>query len=212
MGILTGRDRIALTDGDDEVELNVSLDLQHAYPAEITRHTVEKEIGMTSISDHVIPGQRGITLSALVSSSVSVLSLSRTTVDEKLETLIRWQSNGALVTLLGYGTGGIISRILSMLPSFFRFVEPSDPDNRYLGRSTDEIPNLLIGDLNIQETKENGNDVSLSLSLFPVLIAEAKTRQLRSVKSAGNRTPQKQTKTGSPPPVKSTSWLGSLFQ
>ncbi|EMY78895.1 hypothetical protein LEP1GSC060_0780 [Leptospira weilii serovar Ranarum str. ICFT] len=212
MGILTGRDRIALTDGDDEVELNVSLDLHHTYPAEITRHTVEKEIGMTSITDHVIPGQRGITLNALLSSSTSVLSLSRTTVEEKLDILVRWQSSGALVTLLGYGTGGIIGKILSMLPSVFRYVEPSDPDNRYLGRSTDEIPNLIIGDLNIQETKDTGDDVAMSVSLFPVLIAEAKTRQLRSVKSAGGRTPQKQTKTGNPPPVKSTSWLGSFFQ
>ncbi|WP_061249449.1 phage baseplate protein [Leptospira alstonii] len=212
MGILSGRDKIALTDGDDEVELNVSLDIQHSYPAEITRHTVEKEVGMTSITDHVIPGQRGITLNALLSSSIGVIALSRTTVDEKLETLVRWQSGGALVTLLGYGTGGIIGKILSMLPSVFRYVEPNDPDNRYLGRSADEIPNLIIGDLNIQETKDTGDDVTVNLSLFPVLIAEAKTRQLRRVKSAGGRTPQKQTKTGNPPPVKSTSWLGSFFQ
>ncbi len=43
MKILNGRDRVALTDGDEEVELNVSLGIQHSYPVEITRHTVEKE-------------------------------------------------------------------------------------------------------------------------------------------------------------------------
>ncbi|MBM9576957.1 hypothetical protein JWG45_07300 [Leptospira sp. 201903070] len=212
MGILTGRDRIALTDGDDEVELNVSLDVQYTYPAEVTQHTVEKKARMTSITDHVIPGKRGIELNAILSSSVSALSLTNTTVDKKLETLVRWQSDGTLVTLLGYGTGGIIGRILSMLPSFFRFVEPSDPDNRYLGKSTDEIPNLLLGDVSIQETKENGDNVSVGISLFPVMIAEAKTRELKSSKSAGKKNPQKQTKAGSPPPAKSTSWLGAMFQ
>ncbi|WP_061286322.1 phage baseplate protein [Leptospira interrogans] len=198
MKILNGRDRIALTDGDEEVELNVSLGIQHSYPVEITRHTVEKEKGMTSITDHVIPGQRDISLNVLISSSTDLLSLNEKSVDDKLETLVRWQSQGTLVTLLGYSTGGIISKILSMLPSLFRFVEPDDPDKRYLGRSTDEIPNLLIGDMNIQEAKETGNDVSLSLSLFPVAIAEAKARQLNTVKSAGKRTTQIQTKSGAP--------------
>lgn len=198
MKILNGRDRIALTDGDEEVELNVSLGIQHSYPVEITRHTVEKEKGMTSITDHVIPGQRDISLNVLISSSTDLLSLNEKSVDDKLETLVRWQSQGTLVTLLGYSTGGIISKILSMLPSLFRFVEPNDPDKRYLGRSTDEIPNLLIGDMNIQEAKETGNDVSLSLSLFPVAIAEAKARQLNTVKSAGKRTTQIQTKSGAP--------------
>ncbi|WP_061242457.1 phage baseplate protein [Leptospira interrogans] len=198
MKILNGRDRAALTDGDEEVELNVSLGIQHSYPVEITRHTVEKEKGMTSITDHVIPGQREISLNVLISSSTDLLALSEKSVDDKLETLVRWQSQGTLVTLLGYSTGGIISKILSMLPSLFRFVEPDDPDKRYLGRSTDEIPNLLIGDMNIQEAKETGNDVSLSLSLFPVVIAEAKARQLNTVKSAGKRTTQIQTKSGAP--------------
>lgn len=153
---------------------------------------------MTSITDHVIPGQREISLNVLISSSTDLLALSEKSVDDKLETLVRWQSQGTLVTLLGYSTGGIISKILSMLPSLFRFVEPDDPDKRYLGRSTDEIPNLLIGDMNIQEAKETGNDVSLSLSLFPVVIAEAKARQLNTVISAGKRTTQIQTKSGAP--------------
>lgn len=160
--------------------------------------TVEKEKGMTSITDHVIPGQIEISLNVFISSSTDLLALSEKNVDDKLETLVRWQPQDTLVTLIGYSTGGIISKILSMLPSLFRFVEPDDPDKRYLGRSTDEIPNLLIGDMNIQEAKETGNDVSLSLSLFPVVIAEAKARQLNTVKSAGKRTTQIQTKSGAP--------------
>ncbi|MGQ2812892.1 phage baseplate protein, partial [Leptospira interrogans] len=104
MKILNGRDRIALTDGDEEVELNVSLGIQHSYPVEITRHTVEKEKGMTSITDHVIPGQREISLNVLISSSTDLLALSEKSVDDKLETLVRWQSQGTLVTLLGYST------------------------------------------------------------------------------------------------------------
>lgn len=198
MGILTGRDRIALTDGDDDVELNVSIDIQHSYPAEITRHTVENEKGKTSITDHVVPGQRGISLNVFVSSSVDATSLSRRSVDDKLEILVRWQSQGTLVTLLGYETGGILSKILSLLPSSFRYVQPDDPEKRYLGRSRDEIPNLMIGDMNLQEGKDTGDDVALGLSLFPVVIAEAKTRASNEVKSAGKRSVQKQSKSGEP--------------
>ncbi|WP_167883035.1 phage baseplate protein [Leptospira barantonii] len=202
MGILTGRDTIALTDGDDEIEINVSFDLQYTYPAEITKHTVEKEKGKTMLTDHVIPGNRGITLSALLSSSFGVLTLSNKTVDEKLETLIAWQTSGTLLTLLGYGTGGIISRVLSMLPSVFRYVEPDDPDKRYLGRSVDEIPNLLLGDISFSESKDTGNDIPISISIFPILIAEAKTRELKSVKSGGKKPTKTVSKSGEPVPGK----------
>lgn len=198
MGIVTGRDTIALTDGDTEIEMNVSFDLQYSYPAEITEHTIEKEKGKTALTDHVIPGRRGISLKALLSSSVEVLTLSNKTVDEKLETLIGWQTSGTLLTLLGYGTGGIISRVLSMLPSIFRYVEPDDPDKRYLGRSVDEIPNLLLGDISFSESKETGNDVSIQISIFPILIAEAKTRELKTVKSGGKKPAKSVSKSGDP--------------
>ncbi|AOP35940.1 hypothetical protein A0128_05860 [Leptospira tipperaryensis] len=202
MGTLTSRDTIALTDGDTEVEMNVSFDIQYSYPAEVTGHPIEREKGKASIADYVIPGQRGITLSALLSSSSSVLTLSRMSVDEKLDTLIRWQTSGTFLTLLGYGTGGIINRILSMLPSFFRFVEPDDPDQRYLGRSVDEIPNLLLGDITFSESKENGNDVPINLSIVPILVAEAKTRDVKAVKSGGKKSTQEVNKSSNPNPAK----------
>ncbi|TGM61687.1 phage baseplate protein [Leptospira adleri] len=202
MGILTSRDTIALTDGDTEVEMNVSFDIQYSYPAEVTGHPIEREKGKTSITDYVIPGQRGITLGALLSSSSSVSSLSRMTVDEKLNTLIRWQTDGTFLTLLGYGTGGIINRILSMLPSFFRYVKPNDPDQRYLGRSVDEIPNLLLGDITFSESKENGNDVPVNISIVPILVAEAKTRELNSMKSGGKRTTREVNRSGNANPAK----------
>ncbi|MDO6395290.1 hypothetical protein Q4554_14510 [Leptospira santarosai] len=187
MGILTGRDTIALTDGDDEIELNVSVELQHSYPAEITQHPIEKEKGKTSVTDHVIPGQRGISLSAILSNSTSIFSFRRVTVDEKLETLVRWQTNGTFVTLLGYTTDGVFTKLLSLLPSFFRYVPPDDPNKQYLGRSMDEIPNLLIGDITFSESKDAGDDVSLSLSIYPIQIVEAKTRELNPVKSMGKQ-------------------------
>ncbi|RHX89846.1 phage baseplate protein [Leptospira stimsonii] len=205
MGVLskiTGRDTVALTDGDDEVELNVSFDIQHTYPAEITQHPIEKEKGKTSVTDHVIPGQRGITLSALVTSSFSITTLTKMKVDDKLETLIRWQTNGTFLTMLGYTTGGIITKILSMLPSFFRYVPPDDPDKRYLGRSIDEIPNLLLGDITFSESKDTGDDVSINLSIYPVQIVEAKTRNLNAVKSGGKKPVKEITKTDNPNPAK----------
>lgn len=153
MEIITGRDTIALTDGDTEIEINVSLEIQHSYPAEVTGHPIEKEKGKTSVTDHVIPGQRGITLSAILSNSIAIFSFRKVTVDEKLETIVRWQTDGTFITMLGYTTGGILTKILSMLPSFFRFVPPDDPDKRYLGRTMDEIPNLLIGDISFLNLK-----------------------------------------------------------
>ncbi|EMK22404.1 phage baseplate protein [Leptospira kirschneri] len=205
MGVLSkiaGRDTIALTDGDDEIELNVSFDIQHTYPAEITQHPIEKEKGKTSVTDHVIPGQRGITLNALLTSSISVFSFIEMKVDDKLEILIRWQTNGTFLTMLGYTTGGIITKILSMLPSFFRYVAPDDPDKRYLGRSIDEIPNLLLGDITFSESKNTGNDVSLNLSLYPIQLAEAKTRNLNAVKAGGKKPVKETEKSGTPNPAK----------
>ncbi|EJP13016.1 phage baseplate protein [Leptospira interrogans] len=187
MEIITGRDTIALTDGDTEIEINVSLEIQHSYPAEVTGHPIEKEKGKTSVTDHVIPGQRGITLSAILSNSIAIFSFRKVTVDEKLETLCRWQTDGTFITMLGYTTGGILTKILSMLPSFFRFVPPDDPDKRYLGRTMDEIPNLLIGDISFSESKDIGNDISITLSIYPVQIVEAKTRNLNAVKSMGKQ-------------------------
>ncbi|EMN54628.1 hypothetical protein LEP1GSC089_2019 [Leptospira interrogans serovar Autumnalis str. LP101] len=187
MEIITGRDTIALTDGDTEIEINVSLEIQHSYPAEVTGHPIEKEKGKTSVTDHVIPGQRGITLSAILSNSIAIFSFRKVTVDEKLETIVRWQTDGTFITMLGYTTGGILTKILSMLPSFFRFVPPDDPDKRYLGRTMDEIPNLLIGDISFSESKDIGNDISITLSIYPVQIVEAKTRNLNAVKSMGKQ-------------------------
>lgn len=202
MGTITRRDTIALTDGETEVEMNVSFDIQYSYPAEVTGHPIEREKGKTSITDFVIPGQRTVTLSALLSSSTSALTLSKMSVDEKLETLIRWQTSGTFLTLLGYRTGGIINRILSLLPSFFRFVEPDDPDQRYLGRSTDEIPNLLLGDVTFSESKENGDDVPVSLSIVPIFVAKAKTREVKAVRSGGKKSNQEVNRSGSPNPAK----------
>ncbi|RHX80670.1 hypothetical protein DLM76_10550 [Leptospira yasudae] len=198
MGIVSGRDTIAFTDGDTEVEMNVSMDIQYTYPAEITGHPVEREKGKASITDHVIPGKRGISLRAILSSSVNAFTLSNITVDRKLETLIRWQTEGTFLTMLGYETGGIINRILSMLPASFRFVEPDDPDRRYLGRSIDEIPNLLLGDVSFSEVKETGKDVTVSLSIVPILVAEAKTREIKKVPSGGRKSSAKVEKTGAP--------------
>ncbi|MCL8268261.1 hypothetical protein M9Y82_16825 [Leptospira weilii] len=207
MGIITGRDTIALTDGDTEIEINVSLEMQHSYPAEVTGHPIEKENGKTSVTDHVIPGQRGISLSAILSNSITIFSFRNVTVDEKLETLIRWQTNGTLVTLLGYTTDGIFTKILSLLPSFFRYVPPDDPDKRYLGRTMDEIPNLLIGDISFSESKDMGDDVSMTLSIFPIQIVEAKTRNLNAVKSMGKQPIKEHTREGNPNPVKEKSFL-----
>ncbi len=212
MGLITGRETIALKAGDEEVELNVTTNIDYAYPAEVTKHPIEKEDGTKqTVSDHVILGDRAINLQCVLSTSTEIFSLKRMTVDAKMKQLIVWQSKGQLVTLLGYTTNGIISKILAFLPSLFQYLEPDDEMNRYLGRSTDEIPNLLLGSINFGESPDTGDDMTATIPLFPVIISEAKTRTLTRVPSKGKVAKQKEDKSTEPPPSKKLSWGKSLL-
>jgi hypothetical protein len=201
---ITGRDTIALKAEGIEVELNVVNTFDHSYPAEITKHAIEKDGSKQTISDHVALGDRAITIAFVLSSSTELFALTRMTVDSKIKQLIEWQSNGQIVTLLGYGTGGILDKIISKLPSIFQYLEPDDVMERFVGRSRDEIPNLLLGDITFNESTEFGQDIGGTMMIWPVLIAEAKTRAVaeKSVPSAGKVKPKKEELPKEPSPKK----------
>lgn len=212
MGILSGRETIALKGGDEEVELNVSTNIDYDYPAEVTKHPIEREDGFKqTIADHVLLGERAINLNFVLSSSTEIFTLKRMTVDAKMKQLVAWQSKGQLLTLLGYSTNGVLAKVLSFLPSIFQYVEPDDEMERYIGRSIDEIPNLLLGPINLSESAETGDDVSGTLSLYPSLIVEAKSREITRVPSKGKATKKKDEKNTEPSPAKKSSWAKSLF-
>lgn len=209
--MIFGRDTIALKADDIEVEMNVVLNLDHSYPAEVTKHTIEKNGIQTKVTDHVVLGDRGISLNCILSSSSNLFALTSMSVDAKMKYLIDWQTKGQLITMLGYGTGGVIDKFLSLLPSFFQYLEPEDITERYVGRSRDEIPNLLLGDVKFTESTEYGDAVAGSIMLCPILIAEAKTRALanRNIPSKGKVQTKKENLPK--PPAKGKTFVKSLF-
>lgn len=212
MGLLSGRETIALKGGDDEVELNVSTDINYAYPAEVTKHPIEREDGFKqTITDHILLGERAINLNFVLSTSTEIFALKRMTVDAKMKQLVTWQSKGQLITLLGYTTNGVLSKILSFLPSLFQYVEPDDEMERYIGRSLDEIPNLLLGPVNFSEKADTGDDVSGTLTLYPSIVVEAKSRTVTRVPNKGKATKKKDEKNTEPATAKKSSWAKSLF-
>jgi len=208
---ITGRDTIALKADGKEVELNVVNTFDHSYPAEVTKHPIEKDGTKQTVSDHVALGDRALTLAFVLSSSTELFALTRMTVDAKMKQLVDWQSRGQTVTLLGYGTGGILDKIISKLPSLFQYLEPDDFMERFIGRSRDEIPNLLLGDIIFNESTEFGQDVGGTVMIWPAVIAEAKTRAVanKSYPSKGKTKTQTQD-TNKAPSTKKT-FAKSLF-
>jgi len=211
--MIFGRETIALKGDGVEVEINVTLNLDHSYPAEVTKHAIEKDGIQTKVTDHVILGDRGLSLNCILSSSTDIFALTKMSLDAKMKYLVEWQTNGQLLSLLGYGTGGIIDQFLSLLPSFFQYLEPDDITERYIGRSKDEIPNLLIGDMNFSESVDHGGDVAGTIMLWPALIAEAKTRALgnKEIPSKGKIKPKKETPPKEPVKEKSITKALGIF-
>lgn len=209
--MIFGRETIALKADGVEVEMNVVLNVDHSYPAEVTKHAIEKDGIQTKITDHVILGDRGLALNCILSSTTDIFALSKISLDAKLKYLVEWQTNGQLVSLLGYGTGGIIDQFIAMLPSIFQYLEPDDITDRYIGRSRDEIANLLIGDMTFSEAVETGGDAAGTIMLWPALIVEAKTRALanKKIPSKGKVNPKKETTPKEP--AKSKTLLKSLW-
>lgn len=116
--IFTGRERIVITglqEGQEvTIDLNVTTAFSQDYPVTITQHPIEKDPNnpdTRNISDHVIPNPPTLNLICVLSDDIGLTSI--TTISEKLKTLIYWQRTGSIVKLEGYGTGGLINKLIS---------------------------------------------------------------------------------------------------
>jgi hypothetical protein len=215
--MILGRKCIALKCGKEEVELNVVSDINHSYSKEIPKKATNKDPKKPSEkTDQTGDVERVITLQVVLSSTTDILALSTKSPREKLNQLVTWQNTGATIALLGYGTGGLLSKILEQLPEVLQY-RPTPIDEKFLGTAFDEISNLQIKDLNFQETVDIGKDFAVNLTLVPqVKIPE--TPALPGVKkiSTQGKTPAKQatkpepTTTSTTAPLKK-SILKSLF-
>lgn len=175
---------LILSDSSTDVVLNVTKAFSISYPAEVTQHPIEKEGDASTVSDHVVVGQRGVSLSCVLSSTTDILSLSYMSTYAKMNQLIDWQTRGQILSLLGYESKNLLKQILSLLPESLRYKQ-IEPTARFLGRMNDEIPNLILGDISHSDAPETGDDESVEIMLFPAIIAEAKTATFQRAPSKG---------------------------
>jgi hypothetical protein len=199
--MIFGRGTIALKSGSDEVELNVVEEISHSYIKKTD--STSKQNNKNPKTDGGITIDRAIELSGVLSSSIEILALTRKTAKEKLDTLVKWQFESATIALLGYGTEGILSSIIDLLPASLQF-RPKEFSEQFMGTSLDEIENLEIKDIIMIESKDFGNDFGITISLLPQ-IKIPQVASANSTQSAGKVSK----KSSNPPssPKKETSLL-----
>lgn len=210
--MLLGRKTIALKSGKEEVELNVVSDINHSYSKELPKKATGNDPKKKSEkTDQAGDIERVITLQATISSTTDILALTSMSPKEKLNQLVTWQNKGSTIAMLGYGTGGFLSKILEMLPESFQY-RPAPLDEKFLGTAFDEISNLQIKDITFQETMETGKDFVVNLTLVPqVKVPEVPTVPGAKKVNTQGKTPAKPEKKPDPP-VTTNPVRKSIFQ
>ncbi|EMF82192.1 hypothetical protein LEP1GSC188_3414 [Leptospira weilii serovar Topaz str. LT2116] len=181
IGIFTGRETIGITGIQNgkkvTIDLNATTAFNQDYPVTITQHPVEKDPDNPdtgNISDHVIPTSPSITLVCLIEEDVNLTSI--TTISEKLKTLLYWQRTGSIVKFEGYGTGGLIGKMLDFFGISGLFNDDLE-EPLYLGLDDDVIENIAIGNIRTRRDLELGKSVEVTMELSRIVLTEAKTVQ-----------------------------------
>ncbi|EMJ49295.1 phage baseplate protein [Leptospira santarosai] len=213
--IFTGRERIGITglqeDREVTIDLNVTTAFSQDYPVTITQHPVEKDPNnpdTRNISDHVIPNPPTLNLICVLSDDIGLTSI--TTISEKLKTLIYWQRTGSIVKLEGYGTGGLINKLISFLGMDGLFNDDLE-EPLYLGLDDEVIENLALGNIKNRRDIEIGKSIEVTLELKRIIVTEAQTTQgtgKQKVKVKG-KTPTQETGTSSCSKIKSSAKAGT---
>ncbi|ASV10737.1 phage baseplate protein [Leptospira santarosai] len=213
--IFTGRERIGITglqEGREvTIDLNVTTAFSQDYPVTITQHPVEKDPNnpdTRNISDHVIPNPPTLNLICVLSDDIGLTSI--TTISEKLKTLIYWQRTGSIVKLEGYGTGGLINKLISFLGMDGLFNDDLE-EPLYLGLDDEVIENLALGNIKNRRDIEIGKSIEVTLELKRIIVTEAQTTQgtgKQKVKVKG-KTPTQETGTSSCSKIKSSAKAGT---
>ncbi|EMO14455.1 phage baseplate protein [Leptospira santarosai] len=213
--IFTGRERIGITglqEGREvTIDLNVTTAFSQDYPVTITQHPIEKDPNnpdTRNISDHVIPNPPTLNLICVLSDDIGLTSI--TTISEKLKTLIYWQRTGSIVKLEGYGTGGLINKLISFLGMDGLFNDDLE-EPLYLGLDDEVIENLALGNIKNRRDIEIGKSIEVTLELKRIIVTEAQTTQgtgKQKVKVKG-KTPTQETGTSSCSKIKSSAKAGT---
>ncbi|EMP81464.1 hypothetical protein LEP1GSC162_0750 [Leptospira santarosai str. CBC1531] len=213
--IFTGRERIGITglqEGREvTIDLNVTTAFSQDYPVTITQHPVERDPNnpdTRNISDHVIPNPPTLNLICVLSDDIGLTSI--TTISEKLKTLIYWQRTGSIVKLEGYGTGGLINKLISFLGMGGLFNDDLE-EPLYLGLDDEVIENLALGNIKNRRDIEIGKSIEVTLELKRIIVTEAQTTQgtgKQKVKVKG-KTPTQETGTSSCSKIKSSAKAGT---
>ncbi|EMP01433.1 phage baseplate protein [Leptospira santarosai] len=213
--IFTGRERIVITglqEGQEvTIDLNVTTAFSQDYPVTITQHPIEKDPNnpdTRNISDHVIPNPPTLNLICVLSDDIGLTSI--TTISEKLKTLIYWQRTGSIVKLEGYGTGGLINKLISFLGMDGLFNDDLE-EPLYLGLDDEVIENLALGNIKNRRDIEIGKSIEVTLELKRIIVTEAQTTQgtgKQKVKVKG-KTPTQETGTSSCSKIKSSAKAGT---
>ncbi|EMI71053.1 hypothetical protein MAL08_03435 [Leptospira noguchii] len=213
--IFTGRERIGITglqEGREvTIDLNVTTAFSQDYPVTITQHPIEKDPNnpdTRNISDHVIPNPPTLNLICVLSDDIGLTSI--TTISEKLKTLIYWQRTGGIVKLEGYGTGGLINKLISFLGMDGLFNDDLE-EPLYLGLDDEVIENLALGNIKNRRDIEIGKSIEVTLELKRIIVTEAQTIQdtgKQKVKTKG-KVPTQETGTSSCSKIKSSAKAGT---
>lgn len=193
--VLTGgREKIGLTGDFNGKKTTVDINVTTAYTwvsgVDITSHPIEKddENLNVNITDHVVPKLPVISIEAILSDDLNLLSSvidsvsnlsvqnNAVSVKDKIKILAYWQRTGALLTMEGYFVGGVGSKILNYFKSGVGALISSEDIKEafYAGISTDNIKGVVLGNITYKQTLSNGLDVVTNFSLQKVYYATAK--------------------------------------
>ncbi|MDI7188844.1 phage baseplate protein [Leptospira santarosai] len=213
--IFIGRENIGISglqEGREvTIDLNVTTAFSQDYPVTITQHPIEKDPNnpdTRNISDHVIPNPPTLNLICVLSDDIGLTSI--TTISEKLKTLIYWQRTGSIIKLEGYGTGGLINKLISFLGMDGLFNDDLE-EPLYLGLDDEVIENLALGNIKNRRDIEIGKSIEVTLELKRIIVTEAQTTQgtgKQKVKTKG-KAPTQETGTSSCSKIKSSAKAGT---
>ncbi|UMQ59869.1 phage baseplate protein [Leptospira interrogans] len=213
MNFFSGRERIGITGIQNgkkvTIDLNVTTAFNQDYPVTVTQHPIEKDPenpDTGNISDHVIPTSPSMTMVAIIKEDVNLTSI--TTKSEKLKTLLYWQRTGSIVKFEGYGTGGLIGKMLSFFGMSGLFNDDLE-EPLYMGLDDDVIENIAIGNIRTRRDVELGKSVELTLDLNRIIVTEAKTVQGSKKITVKGKTPTTETGVSSSPKIKSAAKAGT---
>ncbi len=189
--LFAGRTTIGIVDSEkNEVDLNVTTSHSQTYNVDHPEYPIEVDPDNSTpgtIRDHVVHKDSSIDITAIISDTVDDLTgkiITKTAV-EKLKQLVRWQRTGAIVSILGYGTGGLADTATDFLKSSLSSLFGGGVEESfYMGTDREEVKNMLIGNITMKRSRDNGVNIECTIQIKRAQLATR--RSLAIGVSTGN--------------------------